>query len=551
MSRRSRAPAADTPRARFDAVTRATVEDRPLHEWLDNYQAVQQGWHRWAHDDLGDAQEWRDAVAAVRRHTVAHLDHYLAEFADKVERAGGHVSFAADAGEAREYVAGIARRKGARRVVKAKSMVSEEIGLDAALEATGAEVTETDLGAYIAQLAGERPYHITGPAVHMRLPRIREILSRAAGEDLPEEPDALAASARRTLRDRFLTADLGVSGANFGVASTGTVVLVTNEGNGRMTTTLPPTHVVVMGMERLVPDWPSLEPLLTLLTRAGTGERVTSYVTAITGPRRDGDVDGPEELHVVIVDNGRSGILGTKYQPVLQCIRCGCCADFCPVYRTMGGHAYDSVYTGPIGAVLTPLLFGLEGREHLPFASTLCGACDDGCPARVPLSDLLLELRADVAAGAAGPSPDASAAPSSVPASGAASTMWAFGFKGFAAVATRRRVWDAALRVASGLRPVLEAEPVRRAGRHAGRRLEPGAFGRGRLLRGPGVVRAWTDARDLPLPAPASFARLWRRHPRPGSPASGGGSDGSVSAGGSAPGVRSSRESGDPAQRGR
>ncbi|MBN2205502.1 MAG: iron-sulfur cluster-binding protein [Thermoleophilia bacterium] len=523
MRRRSRPPAADTPRARFDAVARATVADRPLHEWLDNYQAVQQGWHRWAHDDLGDAEEWRDAVAAVRRHTLAHLDRYLAEFAANVERAGGHVFFAADAEEAREYVADVARRKGVRRVVKAKSMVSEEIGLDAALAATGAEVTETDLGAYIAQLAGERPYHITGPAVHMRLPRIREILSRAAGEDLPEEPDALAASARRTLRDRFLTADLGVSGANFGVASTGTVVLVTNEGNGRMTTTLPPTHVVVMGMERLVPDWRSLEPLLVMLPRAGTGERLTTYVSAITGPRREGDADGPEELHVVIVDNGRSRILGTKYQAVLQCIRCGSCADFCPVYRTMGGHAYDSVYTGPIGAVLAPLLDGSEGREHLPFASTLCGACDDACPARVPLSDLLLELRADVVAG---PSPDANAAPSTVPASGSGSSSaaeprwWALGFKGFAAVATRRRLWDAALCVASGLRPILRSARGCDPGRCAASRLEPGASGRSRLLRAPGVVRAWTDARDLPLPAPASFARLWRRRPRAGSPAS-------------------------------
>jgi len=485
-------------RARFDAIVGETVADRPLHEWLDNYQAVQQGWHAWAHDDLGDAEQWRDAVAAVRRHTVAHLDRYLAEFAGNVERAGGHVFFAADAQEARDYVVDVGRRKGVRRVVKGKSMVSEEIGLDAALSALGAEVTETDLGAYITQLAGERPYHITGPAVHKRLPQIRDILSRAAGEDLPEDPDALAGFARRALREKFLTADLGVSGANFGVASTGTIVLVTNEGNGRMTTTLPPTHVVVMGMERLAPDWRSLEPLLTLLTRAGTGERITSYVTAITGPRRDGDADGPEELHVVVVDNGRSRILGTKYQPVLQCIRCGCCADFCPVYRTMGGHAYDSVYTGPIGAVITPLLEGMDGREHLPFASTLCGACDDACPARVPLSELLLELRADAAKSAAEP------------------TSWALGFRGFAALSRRRRVWDMALGVAGALAPVVMRGGRLRVGPSRGGRLHCR-----RLSGEPGIVRAWTDSRDLPLPAPASFGRLWRRRPAEGGPADG------------------------------
>ena len=385
-----------TPRPKeFDRVVRATVDDEPLQEWLADYQAVEQEWYAWAHADLGDPEAWRDAVAAVRRHTITHLDQHLAEFAGNVERAGGHVFFAADAKEARDYVVELARRKKARRIVKAKSMVTEEIELDPALAAFGAEVTETDLGAYIVQLSGEKPYHITGPALHKTKPQIRELFSREAGEELPDDVEALTAFARRALREKFLSADIGITGCNVGVASTGTVVLVTNEGNGRMSSTLPPTHVVVMGMERLVPDWRSLEPVLTMLPRAGTGERATTYVTAITGPRRPDDVDGPEELHVVIVDNGRSGILGTKYEPVLNCIRCGCCADFCPVYRTMGGYAYESVYTGPIGAVLTPLLDGFEGHEHLPFASSLCGACQEACPARVPLADLLLELRAD------------------------------------------------------------------------------------------------------------------------------------------------------------
>jgi L-lactate dehydrogenase complex protein LldF len=275
------------------------------------------------------------------------------------------------------------------------------------------------------------------------------------------------------LREKLLAADMGITGANVGVASTGTVVLVTNEGNGRMSTSLPPVHVVVMGMERLVPDWQTLEPVLTMIPRAGTGERLTTYVTAISGPRRADDVDGPEELHVVIVDNGRSRILGTKYRPVLSCIRCGCCADFCPVYRTMGGHAYQGVYTGPIGAVLTPLLEGLDSHEHLPFASTLCGACDAACPARVPLSDLLLELRGDVV----------QARRSSI--------GWDLGFKGFTVVAAHRRLWDVAVGAGAWVAQLIV---------------------RGRLQHVmPRVVRGWTGSRDLRLPARRTFGRQWAR----------------------------------------
>jgi L-lactate dehydrogenase complex protein LldF len=335
------------------------------------------------------------------------------------------------------------------------------------------DVAETDLGEYIIQLSGERPYHITGPALHKRLPEIRALFSEAAGEPLPEGVDSLAAFARTALRDKFLTADVGISGANLGIASTGTVVLVTNEGNGRMTTTLPGTHIVVMGIERLVPDWPSLGPVLTMLTRAGTGERTTAYVSAITGPRRGRDVDGPDELHVVLVDNGRSRLLGTKYQDALTCIRCGSCADFCPVYRTMGGHAYEATYTGPIGAVVTPLLEGLDGHEHLPFASTLCGACDAACPARVPLTDLLLELRADVVERQGSRSP------------------WAVAFKGFARLSERPRLWAAFLTAVSAAWPVVA-----------------------RLRRAPlGLLAAWTGSRDLPTVARRGFRRSWAGRP--------------------------------------
>jgi len=451
------------------------IADRRLRAWLADYEAIAQRQHAEALEELGDAEAWRDALAAVRRHTVANLDRYLALFIANLERNGARVFCASDAQEARAYVADLVVRRAAPRVVKAKSMVTEEIGLNGALEAAGAEVTETDLGEYIIQLGGEAPYHITGPALHKTLPEIRELFSRLAGEELPEDVEALAAFARGRLRAAFLDADVGISGANIGVASTGTIVVLTNEGNGRMVTSLPRTHVVVMGMERLVPDRHGLEAVLTLLPRAGTGERLTTYVNAISGPRREGDVDGPDELHVVIVDNGRSRLLGTKYQDALTCIRCGSCPDFCPVYRVVGGHAYGSVYSGPIGAVITPLLFGFEGHEDLPFASTLCGACEGACPARVPLADLLLELRADIARarGAADP--------------------WRLGFKAFAYAAARRRLFEAAAKGAAVAVPIAERAIVARAL--------------------PRVVRGWTDGRALPTPPARTFGEHWRKMP--------------------------------------
>ena len=459
-------------RERFDAEVAKALGDRRLQDWLADFQRLGQEAYVEAMAELGDTDAWKDALSELRAHTVANLDRYVDEFTSNVEANGGTVFFAGTAAEARDYVLGVARAIPAKRVVKAKSMVSEEIGLNEALEAAGMEVVETDLGAFIVQLTHEDPYHIIAPALHLTLEQVRELFSRESGEELPAEPDVLAAYARRRLREKFMTADLGISGGNFGIASTGTVVLVTNEGNGRMSTTLPGTHVAVMGMERLLPDWESLDTALTLLTRAGTSQRISTYVSAISGPRRDGDRDGPRELHVVLVDNGRSSILGTKYEAVLKCIRCGACLDHCPVYGCIGGHAYGSVYSGPIGAVVTSLLGGLDEHADLPYASSLCGLCVDVCPARVPLTELLLALRADSVA------------------SGLQSQSWRAGMRGYAELTARPAVWDAALRVAGAL-----AQP-----------FAPGGF----VRSAPGLLGKWTAARDLKAPARRSFRRRWR-----------------------------------------
>jgi L-lactate dehydrogenase complex protein LldF len=348
-------------------------------------------------DGLDNWEQLRHSARAVRERTIAHLPEVLARLADRVEAAGGQVFFAADAVEACAYVVEVARRRGAQRLVKAKSMISEEIGLNRALEAAGLEVVETDLGEWIMQLAGEPPSHIVAPALHLSRSQIGGILSRHAGEELSDDPAALTAFARRRLREVFLSAEVGITGCNFAVAETGTVCLVTNEGNGRMVTSLPSVHIAIMGMERVVETWEDLDLMLSLLPRSATGQALTAYTTMITGPRRSGEVDGPDEFHLVILDGGRSGILGGPYRAALSCIRCGACLNVCPVYRQIGGHAYAATYSGPIGSVISPLLFGGEACE-LRLASSLCGACYQVCPVMIPLQDLLLSLRRDAAA---------------------------------------------------------------------------------------------------------------------------------------------------------
>jgi len=343
--------------------------------------------------DLGDWEAWRTLGEEIREHTINHLDYYLYELSEAVAANGGHVFFAQDKTEANEYIKQVIEKKNGKKVVKSKSMVTEELGLNEVLQNIDVDVVETDLGEWILQLDEDPPSHIVAPALHKNKEQIQQTFAKTRQYDGSAKPEALAAFAREQLREEFLSADIGITGCNFAVAETGSVTLVTNEGNGRLVTSLPNTLITVMGMERIVPTWEELDVLVSLLTRSAVGQKLTSYVTSFTGPKREGETDGPEHFHLVIVDNGRSKMLGTQFQSALHCIRCAACINVCPVYRHIGGHAYGSIYPGPIGAVITPILDGYEDHADLPYASSLCAACTEACPVKIPLHELLIKHR--------------------------------------------------------------------------------------------------------------------------------------------------------------
>ena len=346
---------------------------------------------------LPEFERLREAARSIKDHTLAHLDVYLEAYEARVTAAGGHVHFAETAADARSIILDICKRVGARSVTKGKSMISEEVGLNDHLEANGIKAVETDLGEYIIQLRGEAPSHIIAPAVHVNQDQVeadfRRVHTHLPAERDLSEPASLLAEARGILRDRFLAADVGVTGANFLVAETGTSIIVTNEGNGDLTQILPRVHVVIASIEKIVPTLEDVSTILRLLARSATGQDMSVYTTFSTGPRRPGDPDGPEEYHVVILDNGRTSMLGTEYQEMLRCIRCGACMNHCPVYHAVGGHAYGATYPGPMGAVLDPAIFGLEKTRHLPNASTFCGRCESVCPMMIPLPKLMRHWR--------------------------------------------------------------------------------------------------------------------------------------------------------------
>lgn len=377
---------------RFRKNSREVIGNSALQSALGKATGLLSERRKKAFESLENAGQYRDKTRQAKLTVLENLDRYLEEFESRLIANGVHVHWAETGAEANGIVSSIASNRSVQRIIKSKSMATEEIGLNEHLESSGFRVVETDLGEYIIQLAGEMPSHIVAPVIHMSRDEVGEIFRDKLELPYTNDPNELTKLAREKLREEFISAEMGITGANFGVAETGTICLVTNEGNGRMTTTLPKIHVVVMGIEKLVPAMADLDSALKVLARSATGQKITVYTTLINGPAKSGE-DGPEEVHVILLDNGRSRTLTGDHAEILACIRCGACMNACPVYNAVGGHAYDSVYPGPMGSVVTPCLKGAPESFELPHASTLCGACKEVCPVSIDLPGLLVNLR--------------------------------------------------------------------------------------------------------------------------------------------------------------
>ena len=429
-----------------------------------------------AREALPEFDQLRDEARDIKDHVLDHLDIYLEKYEAKVKETGGHVHWAETPDDARAAVLEICRKANATMVTKGKSMISEEIDLNQHLEANGITPVETDLGEYIIQLRNERPSHIIAPAVHLTRDQVEADFRRVhthldPKRDLTEIP-ALVEEARGVLRQKYLTADVGITGANFLIAETGTSIIVTNEGNGDLTQTLPRVHIVLASIEKLVPTLEDATTILRVLARSATGQDFSNYTTFSTGGRRPGDPDGPVEYHVILLDNGRTNVLGTEFQDMLRCIRCGACLNHCPVYNAVGGHAYGWVYPGPIGSVVTPALIGIENAKHLPNASTFCGRCEEVCPMRIPIPKMLRHWRE----------------------------------KEF-----ERHLQPTSMRWGLGLWAWMAKRPklYRKATALAARVLANQAHGKGRLSKVP-LASGWTEFRDLPAPQGKTFHQLWK-----------------------------------------
>ena len=433
-----------------------------------------------AREALPEFDALRDQARDIKDHVLEYLDLYLERYEEKVVAAGGKVHWAATAEEARAAILGICQRVKARTVTKGKSMISEEIDLNQHFEANGMTPVETDLGEYLIQLRKERPSHIIAPAVHLTRDQVEADFRKAhthldPKRDLTEIP-ALVEEARQVLRQKYFDADVGVTGANFLVAETGTSIIVTNEGNGDLTQILPKVHVVIASIEKIVPTLEDAATILRVLARSATGQDFSNYTTLSTGPKRAGDPDGPEEYHVVILDNGRSDVLGTEFQDMLRCIRCGACLNHCPVYQAVGGHAYGWVYPGPIGSVVTPALVGIEKAKHLPNASTFCGRCEEVCPMRIPLPRML---------------------------------------RGWREKEFEKHLQPQAMRTGLGLWAFLAKRPklYQMVTRLAARVLHNQGHGTGRIASLP-LASGWTQCRDFPAAQGKTFQQMWKEKRR-------------------------------------
>ena len=411
----------------------------------------------------------RRHAAEAKRRALRNLPELLEQAEARMQANGMHVLWAADAAEARQHVIDLVKQHGARFITKSKSTLTEEINLNPALAKIGVEVLETDLGAYIVQLAGEAPSHIVGPALHMSKDEIRDLFVRELQMPVTDRAEEMTQFIRERLRRAFLRADLGICGGNFIVAETGSLCLSTNEGNGRMVTTLPRVLVAIVGIEKVVETLADFATLSQMLARSNNGQSMTVYTQMLHGPRGIGEDDGPEEVHVILVDNGRSRIYASDYWEVLSCIRCGACLSACPVYASTGGHAYGWIYSGPIGAVLTPLLVGVDNAAPLPFASSLCGRCKEVCPVDIDLPRMLLDLRRDLVVQGHTPLP------------------WLAGMRAWSVAARSPRVFDAAARAAHAVQPVLPK----------GQKLPLGP------------LAGWTASRELPQLAAQPFRAWW------------------------------------------
>jgi L-lactate dehydrogenase complex protein LldF len=463
---------------RFKKNAAAALHNAALQRALGNIQLGFVEKRRLAINRLPEFDQLRDHAKQIKDHTLINLDYYLQEYEKKVIASGGTVHWALDAKEACDIAIKISQSVNAKLITKGKSMVSEEIGLNQALSHAGFSVVETDLGEYIIQLRHEAPSHIVAPAIHVLKEQVSEDFRRAhlqydPARDLTQ-PQQLLSEARAILREKFLKADVGITGANCLIAENGASVIVTNEGNGDLTQTCASVHIVIASLEKVVPTVEDAMTILRLLPRSATGQEITSYVTFSIGPKRTGDLDGPKQYHVILVDNQRSQMLGTHYQDMLRCIRCGACLNHCPVYNAVGGQAYGSVYPGPMGAVLTPSLFGIAASNELPNASTLCGRCEEVCPMRIPLPSMMrsyreLEFKKHLS-------------PFSV----------RTGLKTWAFFAKRPRLYHYLMSTVSGL--------LRWLGKK-----------RGRLNTLP-FAKGWTAYRDFPVPSDKTFHALWNDH---------------------------------------